>query len=92
MWRGTPGSSAQLSSSLRDSKFKNDDWSGTNDTINDDVEYVENRFVTVEVRAYREYDYWNQQGSNPTSCVPGGSIYGPYTQTSPHGLSSFKRC
>lgn len=56
------------------------------------MRYVENAFVTLEVRAFREYGYWNQPSSNPTSCLPGGDVYGPYTQTSPHGLSSFKSC
>lgn len=92
MWRGTVGSSKQLSSSERDREFNNDYWNNTNDSINDDVKYVENTFITLEVRAYRNQDYNNPPQWNPTSCVPGGDVYGPYTQTSPQGLSSFKRC
>lgn len=92
MWRGTVGASKQLSSSVRDSRFANDHWNNTDDTINDDVRHVENTFSTLEVRAYREYTYWNQAGANPTSCVAPGTYRGPYTQTSPHGLSSLKSC
>ena len=92
MWRGSVGGSKQVGSSQRDSLFDNDFWNNTNDSINDDVKYVENAFSTLEVRAYRNNTYINPPEWNPTSCVPGGDVYGPYTQTSPQGLSSFKSC
>lgn len=92
MWRGTVNGSKQLSSSIRDSNFDNDFWNNTNDAINDDVKYVENTYSTLEVRAYRNNTYTNDPAWNPTTCVPGGDVYGPYTQTSPQGLSSFKSC
>ncbi|HEX7131212.1 MAG TPA: hypothetical protein VF228_01480 [Iamia sp.] len=92
MWRGAVDDSKQVGSSQRDSNFNNDFWNSTDDHINDDVKYVENTFSTLEVRAYRNNTYVNPSEWNPTSCVPGGDVYGPYTQTSPQGLSSFKSC
>lgn len=92
MWRGDIGVSKQLSSRERDSYFSDDVWNNTNDTINDDVRYISNKFSSINVQGFREFNYTNLSSQNGTSCVSPGTTPGPYTQTSPSGLSSFRSC
>jgi hypothetical protein len=90
MWRTEVGGSSRLMSSwVRDSEFNNEAWYNDGPTINDDIAFVQNTFDHQGIQAFRHQDYSNGD-LNPTSCTEPLDDRGPYTRTSPSGLSSFK--
>lgn len=77
-----------VSSSQKDEDFSNDQLGYQG--LNDRVQFVQNRFSTIEIQAFRNKGYSN--GSlGTTSCVPVATSFGPYDASgADKGLSSFK--